>query len=258
MAEHAYDGTEQVIGFAFDGTGYGSDEAVWGGEVLLANYKGYQRLAQLKYVPLAGGDVSVLRPYRMALAHMWAAGIPWDPDLPPVAACPPDELEVLAQALETGLGCVPTSSMGRLFDAVSSLVGVRQVVAYEAQAAIELEGMSRGIDCGATAYAFDIDRRTATALIDPRSRPARRGPRPRAGVPTGVDRGAVPPRGRRPDRRRRRLETGSIPHGRAVRWCLPECAAVPAGSERTAEQGRLRSSPTDSCRPTTVVSRLDS
>ena len=167
MAEHGYDGSEQVTGFAFDGTGYGSDAAVWGGEVLLANYKGYQRLAQLKYVPLAGGDVSVLRPYRMALAHLWAAGIAWDPDLPPVAACPPEERKVLAHQLETGLGCVPTSSMGRLFDAVSALAGVRQVVAYEAQAAIEFEGLARGIDCGATAYAFGIDQRGPTALIDP-------------------------------------------------------------------------------------------
>ena len=186
MAEHGYDGAEQVTGFAFDGTGYGADGAVWGGEVLLANYKGYQRLAQLKYAPLAGGDVSVLRPYRMALAHLWAAGIAWDPDLPPVAACPPEERKVLAHQLETGLACAPTSSMGRLFDAVSALAGVRQVVAYEAQAAIEFEGLSRGIDCGTTAYAFAVDDRGATALIDPapvlqaviRDR--------RAGVPAGL------------------------------------------------------------------------
>jgi len=163
MAEHGYDGSQQVIGFAFDGTGYGPDAAVWGGEVLLANYKGYQRLARLKYVPLAGGDVSVLRPYRMALAHLWAAGIAWDGDLAPVAACPPDERTVLAHQLETGLGCAPTSSMGRLFDAVSALAGVRQVVAYEAQAAIELEGLSRGVDCGVTAYAFGVDE----DVIDP-------------------------------------------------------------------------------------------
>ena len=78
MAENGYDGSEEVLGFAFDGTGYGSDAAVWGGEVLLVNYKGYRRVAQLKYVPLPGGDVSVHRPYRMALAHLWAAGIDWD------------------------------------------------------------------------------------------------------------------------------------------------------------------------------------
>ena len=167
MAEHGLDGSAQVLGFAFDGTGYGHDGAVWGGEVLLANYKGFQRLAQLSYVPLAGGDISVLRPYRMALAHLWAAGIPWNPDLAPVAACPSVERKALAHQLETGFGCVPTSSMGRLFDAVSALAGVRQVVAYEAQAAIELEGMSRGVHCGTVAYAFDIDRSEGTALIDP-------------------------------------------------------------------------------------------
>ena len=167
MAEHGLDGSAEVFGFAFDGTGYGTDGAVWGGEVLLASYKGFQRVAQLKYVPLAGGDVSVLRPYRMALAHLWAAGIAWEADLAPVDACPPDERTALAHQLETGFGCVPTSSMGRLFDAISALAGVRQVVAYEAQAAIELEGLCRGVDCGTSAYAFGIGREDASLLIDP-------------------------------------------------------------------------------------------
>lgn len=163
MAEHGYDESQQVLGFAFDGTGYGPDGAVWGGEVLLAGYKGYQRLAQLAYVPLPGGDVSVLRPYRMALAHLWAADIAWDVDLAPVAACPPDELEVLRHQLETGVACAPTSSMGRLFDAVSSLAGVRHVVDYEAQAAIELEGAARGADDDSAGYAFAV----TDNVIDP-------------------------------------------------------------------------------------------
>ena len=167
MAEHGLDGGRRVLGFAFDGTGYGPDGAVWGGEVMLADYKGFARLAHVKYVPLAGGDVGVLRPYRMALAHLWAAGLPWDDDLPPVRACPPDERRILLHQLETGLGCAPTSSMGRLFDAVSALAGVRQVVAYEAQAAIELEGMSRDCDSGSTEYAFDVDGDVPTAIIDP-------------------------------------------------------------------------------------------
>jgi hydrogenase maturation protein HypF len=167
MAEHGLDGAQQVLGFAFDGTGYGPDGAVWGGEVLLADYKGYQRRAQLKYVPLAGGDVSVLRPYRMALSHLWAAGLPWDDDLPPVRACPPRERKSLAHQLTTGVGSVPTSSMGRLFDAVSALVGVRQVVAYEAQAAIELEGISRDADGDTTRYEFAVDASAAPTVINP-------------------------------------------------------------------------------------------
>ncbi|MDX1883164.1 carbamoyltransferase HypF [Mycolicibacterium sp. 120270] len=167
MAEHGLDGSQRVLGFAFDGTGYGPDGAIWGGEVLLADYKGFERLAHLKYAPLAGGDTSVLRPYRMALSHMWTAGLRWHDDLPPVLACPEDERRVLRQQFDSGLGCVPTSSMGRLFDAISALAGVRQTVAYEAQAAIELEGLSRGCDCGANPYAFAIDDTTSPMIIDP-------------------------------------------------------------------------------------------
>ncbi|MFC8451419.1 carbamoyltransferase HypF [Kitasatospora sp. NPDC057223] len=156
MAEHGLDGSGPVIGVAFDGTGYGDDGAVWGGEILLADYDGFRRFARLGYVPLPGGDATVERPYRMALAHLHAAGLGWDADLPCVAHCPPDERRLLARQLERDLNCVPTSSMGRMFDAVASLAGVCQLAGYEAQAAIELEAAAVQHGDTGGGYAFAL------------------------------------------------------------------------------------------------------
>ena len=157
MAEHGLDGTRPVIGVAFDGTGHGDDGAVWGGEFLLADYAGFTRFGHLAYVPLPGGDTAVRRPYRMALAQLRAAGLDWSGDLPGTAACPPDERRLLHRQLERDLNCVPTSSMGRLFDAVSSLAGVCHRAGYEAQAAVELEAAALEAPADdTTAYAFAL------------------------------------------------------------------------------------------------------
>jgi hydrogenase maturation protein HypF len=156
MVEHGVPAGERVIGFAFDGTGYGADGAVWGGEVLIAGYDGFARAAHLRYVPMPGGDGTVRKPYRAALAHLWAAGVEWAEDLAPVRAAAASEQRALRHQLEADVNCVATSSMGRLFDAVSSLLGVRHSAVYEAQAAMELEWIATDHVDEARPYEFAV------------------------------------------------------------------------------------------------------
>jgi hydrogenase maturation protein HypF len=163
MVEHGVPADERVIGFAFDGTGYGDDGAIWGGEVLVAGYGTFERPAHLRYVPLPGGDAAIRKPYRVALAHLRSAGIAWTTDLPPARHASATERQVLERQLERDVHCVPTSSMGRLFDAVSSLLGLRHVATYEAQAALDLEWAAREHVAGARPYRFEI----ADGEIDP-------------------------------------------------------------------------------------------
>jgi hydrogenase maturation protein HypF len=162
MAEHGVPDGERVIGCAFDGTGYGTDGAIWGGEVLVASYDAFERPHHLRYVPLPGGDAAIRRPYRAALAHLWAAGVEWAPDLAPVRVAPAAERAVLQRQLERGVQCFPTSSMGRLFDAVSSLLDLRHSVSYEAQAAMELE-TAADVGVAESAYRFPSDEREIDA-----------------------------------------------------------------------------------------------
>jgi hydrogenase maturation protein HypF len=153
MTEHGLSSDQPVIGVAFDGTGYGEDGAIWGGEFLIADYANYTRYAHLSNAPLPGGDVAIRKPARIALAYLWHAGLDWDTYLAPLAFFSSNELVALQSQLENNINTPMTSSMGRLFDAVAALLNVRQQVNYEAQAAIELEALVNLSE--KMAYSFD-------------------------------------------------------------------------------------------------------
>lgn len=142
LAEHGRLDTS-ILAVAYDGTGYGTDATIWGGELLAVTPAAFTRQGHLTPFALPGGDGAVRQPARIALDLLHRAGIGWAPDLPPVAAVGDGGLRVLAQQIPRGTGCVPTTSMGRLFDAVASLLGVCQQVSYEGQAAVELEHLAR-------------------------------------------------------------------------------------------------------------------
>jgi len=148
MAEHGLDGSCPVIGFAFDGTGYGDDGAIWGGEILVADYRGYQRVGQLEYFPLPGGDAAIKKPARTALALLWSLGLDWDERLDSVKEFCADDRTLLRTQLDKKINTPLTSSIGRLFDAAAALAGVRQSVNYEAQAAIEFEALADEAEAG--------------------------------------------------------------------------------------------------------------
>jgi hydrogenase maturation protein HypF len=160
LADNGHSGERPVIGLAYDGTGYGPDGAVWGGECLIADYRDYQRVFHLAYVPLPGGDQAAREPWRMALAWLDHAGLEWAADLPPVrfalahSAGEIGLLEAVRGQLRTGLNAPPTSSLGRLFDAVASLLNVRHRMTYEGQAASELEALADPDE--AAEYPYDL------------------------------------------------------------------------------------------------------
>jgi hydrogenase maturation protein HypF len=150
-----YDG--KVIGVALDGAGLGDDGAIWGGEFLIADMGDYERAAHLKYVPLPGGDAAAREPWRMALS--WLGDVfgadALQASLPFLDNIPEARRGLLLEAAAKGVNAPPTSSMGRLFDAVAALAGVRNVVNYEGQAAAELEQLVSPDEEGAYEFSYE-------------------------------------------------------------------------------------------------------
>lgn len=143
LAEHGRLGTP-ALAVTYDGTGYGTDGTIWGGELLaVTDTARFTRVGHVRPFALPGGDGAARQPARIALDLLTRAGVPWSEDLPPVAALDDTARHILRQQIPRGLGCVATTSMGRLFDAVASLLGVCQLVTYEGQAAVELEHLAR-------------------------------------------------------------------------------------------------------------------
>ncbi len=142
MADNGLRG--QVIGVAFDGTGYGTDGQIWGGEFLTCDFGEFERRGHLEYIPLAGGDSAVRQPWRSALAYLGAA---FGPDatslpLPLFQKVSPQQVSFVSQMITRRVQVIQTSSCGRLFDAIASILGIRQEATYEGQAAIELEAVA--------------------------------------------------------------------------------------------------------------------
>lgn len=161
LAEHGRLGTP-MLAVAFDGTGYGTDGTIWGGELLLVTEPAaFTRAGHLKPFALPGGEGAVRHPGRIALDLLHRAGLEWEGDIPAVRHLGEQARQVLAQQIPRGIGCVTTSSMGRLFDAVASLLDVCHTVTYEGQAAMELEHLAR------RGRAVPLDFEVAQGVLDP-------------------------------------------------------------------------------------------
>ena len=157
LAERATVATQSILAFTFDGTGYGTDGTIWGGEALLGNYDRAERVASLAPFLLPGGDAAVKHPARTALALLHASAMAWDDHWPVVRDGSANERHILRTQLDRRLGCAETTSMGRFFDACAALLGVRYHVSYEGQAAVLLEQVAHHHVGAAPPLSFTID-----------------------------------------------------------------------------------------------------
>jgi len=160
---------DRVIGVALDGTGYGPDGAIWGGEFLVADARSYKRYGHIEYVPMPGGETAILKPYRMALGYL-SALLPRKVSLnrlPLLSQVAAEELVVIQRQIERRVNAPLTSSCGRLFDAIAAIAGIRGEIDYDAQAAIELEMLApEGMTLSScSSYPYSIHREGRKRII---------------------------------------------------------------------------------------------
>ena len=157
-----------VIGVAFDGVGYGTDGAIWGGEFMAADWHSFRRSGQFEYVPMPGGAAAIKKPYRMALGYLYSLlGADFSLEGLPLAKRNPDEIAVIKQQIRKNINCPLTSSAGRLFDAVAALTGLNDEVSYEAQSAIalEMQAPARFIQARIKTYPYSFERQNGVIVI---------------------------------------------------------------------------------------------
>jgi hydrogenase maturation protein HypF len=163
MADNGIEGP--VIGVSLDGTGYGTDGNIWGGEFLVADYKKFTRAAHLEYLPLPGGALAIKKPYRTALGYLSALGIELEDKLTFLQKIDSREIGIIRDQVKKKVNTPFTSSMGRLFDAVSALINIRGIIEYEAQAAIDLETLAVDNEDETGCYPFSIVSQNGVSII---------------------------------------------------------------------------------------------
>ena len=166
MAEHGVTGP--VIALTLDGNGYGPDRTVWGGEVLLADYHTFERLAHLAAIELPGGDAAIREPWRMAISHLYRAFGPGYKDLDlQLLHDHRDKITIIQRMIDRSINSPLTSSCGRLFDAVAALLGLRHTVSFEGQAAAELEMLLEPGNSETDCYPFEIAKQETSPWLLP-------------------------------------------------------------------------------------------
>ncbi|MFZ1915393.1 MAG: carbamoyltransferase HypF [Dehalococcoidales bacterium] len=166
MAENGVE--TPTIGVAFDGVGYGTDGAIWGGEFLAVDWQGFRRAGHFEYVPMPGGAAAINKPYRMALGYLYSLlGTDFSLDGLPLGKLNPAETAIIKQQIQKGINCPLTSSAGRLFDAVAALAGLSREVSYEAEAAValEMQAPDRFTKTGIKTYPYSFEEQNGVTVM---------------------------------------------------------------------------------------------